>query len=104
MVPEYQLRRDIVIRELKKIDGISCCLPRGTFYAFPNMSGYALRSQELASELLNKAKVAVVPGEAFGIRNERFIRLSFATAREKLKIALERMQEIIPALPRRKGF
>jgi len=103
MVSEYQLRRDMVMRELRKIDGISCCSPRGTFYAFPNVSAYTLNSQELASELLNKAKVAVVPGDAFGIRNKRFIRLSFAAAREKLKIALERIQEIMSALQRRKG-
>ena len=103
MVSEYQLRRDIVMEELRKIDGVSCCSPKGTFYAFPNVSMYAMNSQELASELLTKGKVAVVPGEAFGIRNRSFIRLSFATAREKLKIALERMQEIMPTLQRGKG-
>lgn len=97
MVSEYQLRRDMVMRELRKIDGISCYAPKGTFYAFPNVSVFALKSQELASELLDKAKVAVVPGDAFGARNERFIRLSFATAREKLKMALERIHEIMPA-------
>ena len=85
------------MRELRKIDGISCYAPKGTFYASPNVSVFALKSQELASELLDKAKVAVVPGDAFGARNERFIRLSFATAREKLKMALERIQEIMPA-------
>ncbi len=103
MVSEYQLRRDMVMRELRKIDGISCYPPKGTFYAFPNVSVFALKSQGLASELLSKAKVAVVPGDAFGIRNERFIRLSFATAREKLKTALERIQEIMPAFQRSRG-
>lgn len=91
------------MRELRKIDGISCYPPKGTFYAFPNVSVFALKSQGLASELLSKAKVAVVPGDAFGIRNERFIRLSFATAREKLKTALERIQEIMPAFQRSRG-
>jgi aminotransferase len=103
MVSEYQLRRDIVMDALKQIDGISCCSPKGTFYAFPNMSAYEMKSQELASELLNKAKVAVVPGAAFGVRNESFIRLSFATAKEKLKTALDRMQEIMPTFQKRKG-
>jgi aspartate/methionine/tyrosine aminotransferase len=102
MVSEYQLRRDIVMDALKQIDGVSCCSPKGTFYAFPNVSVYEMKSQELASELLNKAKVAVVPGAAFGVRNERFIRLSFATAKEKLKTALERMQQIMPTFQKRK--
>ena len=100
MVQEYQLRRDIVVRELAKIDGISCFSPRGTFYAFPNIASFGLKSQELAMKLLDRSKVAVVPGDAFGRCGEGFIRLSFATSREKLKIALERIHDAISELRR----
>jgi aspartate/methionine/tyrosine aminotransferase len=98
MVQEYQLRRDIVVRELAKIDEISCFSPRGTFYAFPNISSFGLKSQELAMRLLDRSKVAVVPGDSFGERGEGFIRLSFATSRERLKTALERMRDSMSEL------
>jgi aminotransferase len=98
MVREYRLRRDIVISELRKIDRISCVSPKGTFYAFPNISAFGLRSREFAQELLDRIKVAVVPGDSFGTRGEGFIRLSFATSREQIKIALDRMRQAIPQL------
>ena len=98
MVQEYQLRRDIVVRELAKIDEISCFSPRGTFYAFPNISSFGLKSQELAMRLLDRSKVAVVPGDSFGERGEGFIRLSFATSRERLKTALERIRDSMSEL------
>jgi aminotransferase len=98
MVEQYQLRRDIVVRELTGIEGVSCFSPRGTFYAFPNIRSIGLRSQELAMKLLDRSKVAVVPGDSFGKAGEGFIRLSFATSSERLKIALERMREFISEL------
>jgi len=98
MVQEYQLRRDIVVRELAKIDEISCFSPRGTFYAFPNISSFGLKSQELAMRLLDRSKVAVVPGDSFGEHGEGFIRLSFATSKERLKTALERMRDSMSEL------
>jgi len=101
MVEEYQVRRDMVVGELAKVDGISCFSPKGTFYAFPNIASIGLKSQELAMKLLGRSKVAVVPGDAFGRCGEGFIRLSFATSREKLKIALERIRDAISELRRR---
>ncbi len=98
MVQEYQHRRDLVVRELAKIDGISCFSPKGTFYAFPNISTFGLKSQELAMRLLDRSKVAVVPGDSFGERGEGFLRLSFATSRERLKTALERIRDSISEL------
>jgi aspartate/methionine/tyrosine aminotransferase len=100
MVEEYQVRRDMVVGELAKVDGISCFSPKGTFYAFPNIASIGLKSQEFAMKLLGRSKVAVVPGDAFGRCGEGFIRLSFATSREKLKIALERIRDAISELRR----
>jgi aspartate/methionine/tyrosine aminotransferase len=98
MVEEYQVRRDMVVGELAKVDGISCFSPRGTFYAFPNIASIGLKSQELAMKLLDRSKVAVVPGDAFGKCGEGFIRLSFATSRDRLKIALERIRDAVSEL------
>jgi len=98
MVEEYQVRRDMVVGELAKVDGISCFSPKGTFYAFPNIASIGLKSQELAMKLLDRSKVAVVPGDAFGKCGEGFIRLSFATSRDRLKIALERIRDAVSEL------
>jgi len=98
MVDEYQVRRDMVVGELARIDGISCLSPKGTFYAFPNIARIGLKSQDFAMKLLDRGKVAVVPGDAFGGCGEGFIRVSFAASREKLKIALARMSEAISEL------
>jgi aspartate aminotransferase len=98
MIEEYQVRRDIVVRELAKVNGISCFSPKGTFYAFPNIASIGLKSQELAMKLLDRSKVAVVPGDAFGKCGEGFIRLSFATSRDRLKIALERIRDAVSEL------
>ena len=98
MVKQYQLRRDIVVRELTRIEGVSCFSPRGTFYAFPNIRSIGLRSQEFAMKLLDRSKVAVVAGDSFGTGGEGFIRLSFATSSERLKTALERMREFTSEL------
>jgi len=100
MVSEYQVRRDIVVSQLEKIDGISCLSPKGTFYAFPNISELGLTPQESARELLSRTKVAVVPGNSFGPHGEGFIRLSFATARERLEIALDRIQRVMAQFQR----
>lgn len=100
MIEEYQVRRDIVVCELAKVDGMSCFSPKGRFYAFPNIASIGLKSQALAMKLLDRSKVAVVLGDAFGRCGEGFIRLSFATSREKLKIALERIRDAISELRR----
>jgi len=98
MVQEYQIRRDIVVRELANIDGVSFLSPKGTFYAFPNIASFGLKSQELAMKLLDRSKVAVIPGDSFGQGGEGFIRLSFATSRERLQTALKRTSEALAEL------
>ena len=90
----------LVVRELAKVEGISCFSAKGTFYAFPNIASIGLKSQELAMKLLDRSKVAVVPGDAFGKCGEGFIRLSFVASRERLKIALERIRDAISELRR----
>ncbi|PWU04267.1 MAG: pyridoxal phosphate-dependent aminotransferase [Terriglobia bacterium] len=98
MLAEYRRRRDFVINRLRAIPGVSCAEPRGAFYAYPNM-GVVLgkngieNTLHLAERLLSEAKVAVVPGEAFG--TERHVRLSYATSMKELERGLDRIHEFI---------
>lgn len=103
MRAEFQKRRDEVVRALAAVPGIACVRPEGAFYAFPNVSGLfgrplrdgtVVRSgQDVAVRLLEKAHVAVVPGEAFG--SERHVRLSFACSMERLREGLARTAEAL---------
>jgi aspartate aminotransferase len=101
MLAEYAKRRDFVIQRLRKIPGVRVAEPKGAFYAYPNIS-CAFGKQGLstpmqfAETLLEKAHVAVVPGEAFG--TDRHIRISYATSMEELGRGLERLHGFIVGL------
>jgi len=97
MLAEYARRRDFVVERLRAIPGVRCAEPRGAFYAYPNI-GVALRngmssSVQFAEKLLEKAAVAVVPGEAFG--TDRHVRISYATSMHELARGLERLHRFI---------
>jgi aspartate aminotransferase len=105
MVGEFQKRRNYVIDRLNKVEGVSCIKPGGAFYAFPNCSSYLgtsfrgkpIRdSVDLADYLLNVARVAVIPGAAFGA--EGFERLSFATSMENIEIGMDRIEKALREL------
>ena len=95
MTQEYKKRHDYVVEQLNKIDGVICKETDGTFYVFPSFRKYISNSDniandnELALHLLNVAKVAVVPGSAFG--QEGHIRLSIAIDIDSLKEAMKRI-------------
>jgi aspartate aminotransferase len=90
MVEAYRKRRDIITDGLNSLPGVSCHRPQGAFYAFPDISQTGLSSIEFAEMLLNKARVAVTPGIAFGDSGEGHVRLSFATSTESIEQAIER--------------
>jgi aminotransferase len=98
MVSEYSKRRELVAKELAGIERISCLNPQGTFYAFVNIKRIGLSSENFTRELLEKARVAVVPGNAFGPHGEGFIRLSFAASANELTAAFERIRNAIVEL------
>lgn len=95
MLAEYRRRREFVLSELEKIEGINFAVPQGAFYVFPDVSNFFNRdvkdSVDLARYLLGKAHVAVVPGAAFGA--EGFIRISYATSLEQLREGLKHLRE-----------
>ena len=93
MLKEYARRRDVIIEGLSKIEMMTCRKPAGAFYAFPNISRSGQDSKTFAQNLLKEAKVATVPGVAFGKLGEGHIRLSFATSIDNIKEALKRMAE-----------
>ena len=80
--------------------GIPCFEPFGAFYVFPNISKFGMTSEEFATELLMKEKVAVVPGTAFGDCGEGYLRISYAYSIEELKEALGRIKHFIDTLER----
>ncbi|MCS7130844.1 MAG: aminotransferase class I/II-fold pyridoxal phosphate-dependent enzyme, partial [Archaeoglobaceae archaeon] len=92
---EYLRRRNYLFKRLKEF--LEIRKPEGTFYAFPNISSTGLGSEEFAEKLLFSKKVAVVPGNAFGECGEGYVRLAFAVKFEKLKEAIDRMEEFVHA-------
>ena len=95
MVAEFDRRRQIVVAGLNKLPGISCAIPKGAFYAFPNIARTGWKSKALASALLEDAGVAVVGGPDFGILGEGYLRLSYANSAENIVKALDRMGEFL---------
>ena len=91
MVAAFKERRNYVVDALNHIDGISCLMPEGAFYVFPNISSFGISSKEFADRLLEDAGVAASWGTAFGTYGEGFLRLSCATSLENIKIAADRI-------------
>jgi aspartate aminotransferase len=105
MVQEFDRRRRVIVERLNKIPGVSCRMPMGAFYAFPNISGlFGCRhaagviasASDLATYLLQEAKVTVVPGEPFGSASH--IRLSYATSLEAITRGLDRIEAAVRKL------
>lgn len=98
----FDRRRQTMVRLLNEIDGVTCVSPDGAFYCYPNVSGLlgrdiggriSLTSSELASNLLETIKIAVVPGEAFGTPG--YVRLSYALSDSDLVEGLERLAKVV---------
>jgi len=102
MIVEFDKRRTYMVERLNAMKGVTCKMPVGAFYAFPNVSScYGKKfngtpvhdSLELSTYLLEQGKVALVPGSAFG--DDKYIRLSYATSMENVKKGLDRIEEAL---------
>ena len=98
MRDEFQKRRDFLVDELNKIPNLKCRLPRGAFYAMPNISYYIHNNKlgikncvKMCEYLLEKHKVAIVPGSAFGA--DKYVRFSYATSMENIKEGVKRFKK-----------
>lgn len=94
MREQYKMRRNFIVKALNDM-GLPCHLPRGSFYAFPDIRSTGLTSKEFAVRLLQEEKVAAVPGGAFGASGEGFLRMCFATAFDRIQIAMERTGKFV---------
>ncbi|MDG1832134.1 MAG: aminotransferase class I/II-fold pyridoxal phosphate-dependent enzyme, partial [Verrucomicrobiota bacterium] len=86
---EFSKRRTFAHEQLNAMPGITCVNAQGAFYLFPNISSTGMKSAEFCERLLSEAKVAAIPGVAFG--SDEYIRISYATGMENLEEALKRL-------------
>jgi len=101
MLAEYHRRRDRIVRGLRSIPGVRCVSPQGAFYVYPNVAGYlksdGLRdTTALATRLLDEARVALVPGPAFGTHEH--VRISYATSQEQIDKGVQRLKDFLAKL------
>lgn len=95
MVAEFRRRRDVIVAGLNAIPGVSCVVPDGAFYAFPNISGTGMPGSRLAERLLSDAGVACLAGTSFGDWGEGFLRLSYANSVANIEAALDAMKALL---------
>ena len=96
MREQYHRRRDLIVRRFNEI-GLKCHSPRGSFYAFPEVTATGLNEKDFATGLLAQEKVAVVPGAAFGDGGRGHVRACFATSYEQLIVACDRIERFVAA-------
>ena len=94
MVREYDSRRQYLLKSFKEL-GIDCYQAQGAFYLFPSIKRFNMSSREFCLKLLNEYNVLVVPGTAFGDSGEGYIRVSYATSMERLKIFVDVLRQLI---------
>jgi aminotransferase len=97
MKTQYSRRRPYLHRALNEI-GLPCFEPKGAFYCFPSIEWTGLTSEAFATRLLEEEKVAVVPGTAFGPSGEGFVRATYATSLDSIKLAVERIAQLLKRL------
>ncbi len=92
MMKEYSVRRDLLVKGLNELPGVSCLNPGGAFYVFPNIKNTGMSSEEFADVALHKAGVALLPGSNFGEFGQGYVRLCYANSRENIVKGLKRMK------------
>jgi aspartate/methionine/tyrosine aminotransferase len=95
MLGEFDKRRKLVVAGLNKLPGVSCIMPKGAFYAFPNVKQTGWKAKPLANALLDETGVALIGGPDFGILGEGYLRLSYANSAENILKALGRMGDFL---------
>ncbi|RKX27820.1 MAG: pyridoxal phosphate-dependent aminotransferase [Candidatus Zixiibacteriota bacterium] len=95
MMAQFRRRREAIVNGLNAIEGVSCLMPQGAFYAFPNITETGLSSQILADKLLDECGVACLAGTCFGEYGEGYLRFSYANSVENIQEALRLMDELL---------
>ena len=99
MVEEFRARRQLIVDGLNAIPGFRCRMPHGAFYVFPNVAGTGMNGSEMADKLLHDGGVCTLSGTAFGKVGKDHIRISYANSQENLKLALQRIEEVVSKTP-----
>jgi len=99
MVAEFRRRRDVIVQGLNAMEGLSCAVPSGAFYAFPNAKRIDATSRRVADFLLTEAGVACLSGTAFGDAGQGYLRFSYANSVENISEGLRRMREALKRYP-----
>lgn len=97
MRESYRQRRNLLVARLNRM-GLSTAMPKGTFYVFANIASSGLTSEQFCEQLLQKQKVACVPGTAFGPSGEGFMRISYAYSLDHIKKACDRLEAFMKEL------
>ncbi len=97
MRSEYNRRGNFLVNAFNSL-GLKCFKPKGAFYVFPSVKATKLNGEQFATALLEKYKVAVVPGAAFGSAGESHVRCSYATSMQQLTLAIERITDFVEGL------
>jgi aspartate/methionine/tyrosine aminotransferase len=92
MVQEYDRRRKFIVEQLNKIAGLSCNMPKGAFYVFPEIRNLGISSFEFCSKLLEEEGVSTTPGSVFGESGEGYVRMSYATSLKSIDEAIKKIK------------
>ncbi len=94
----YEKRRNVLMKEISKINKLSCKCPKGTFYAMVNIKGTGMKSEEFAYALLREFQVAVVPGITYGDACEGYVRIAFTVEEDKIREGIRRIKKFVECL------
>jgi aspartate/methionine/tyrosine aminotransferase len=98
MNAEFKRRRDVIVDGLNDIPRFHCLRPRGSFYVFPNIKEFKIKSQAMEDFLMNEAGVAALTGTSFGSYGEGYIRFSYANSVENIQKALDKIKKAVAKL------
>ena len=98
MVRTFEKRRDLLFEHINAIPGLRCSKPQGAFYAFVDIRGTGLTSEEFSVRLLKEQQVSVTPGDGFGSAGEGYVRMSYALSTELLLEGMKRIRAFVEAL------
>jgi len=95
MMKEFTIRRKLIVDGLRSLKGVECSLPGGSFFVFPSVKGTGMNGEEFTNKCLQEAGVAIIPGTAFGKFATANVRFNFATSRENISKAIEKIDKIL---------
>ena len=98
MVNTFRSRRDLLVKGIQEIEGLSCQVPEATFYLMVNISKTGMTSEQFAIELLKKAHVALVPGIAYGNSCDKFVRIAFTLEERRIEEGIRRIKSFMESL------